>query len=202
MVVRWWISAFLALAACADPTAAESGSDGVPQIPTGDDDDGDGFAYGETGTYDPAFEALTWSYIPGGGGGGADDFQVSVTNRDGLTDCGLAADFDARPAFPAQQVFVEFWDSNYQDCPDGLFTIGACNHGNQDVLGSECARFREWDEEGTVVAELNATSGAMRVTDEGSRCTIELELSFPGGTFASTGTVPYSDVEAGPFCRQ
>lgn len=164
-------------------------------------DDTGGFAYGAFGSYDPDFTPLTWSYTPGGEAQSSDNLQVSVTDRDGLTDCGLSADWDARPAYPASQIFVAFRDSNFQDCPDQLFTVGECGHDNQDELGSECARYRQWDANGDPVADLKASSGALRVTPAGSRCTLELEVSFPGGTF--TGTASFDvDASSSPYCEQ
>lgn len=178
------------------PQPRSNGSDAIDDGPF---DTGDW--YGRLGTYDADFEPATWSYI-GGGSSASSDFQLSLTDRAGLTDCGLSADFEARPAFPARQIFVQFHDSNYQDCPDGLFTIGACDHDNQDVLGDQCARYRAWDADGEPVADLNASSGAMQVTDEGSSCRVEIELNFPGGSFVGERQIPYDGSEAGPFCAQ
>lgn len=89
-------------------------------------------------------------------------------------------------------------DPNYQDCPDGLFSLTCEGTGTI----RDCARFRQLDASGQLTDDVSATSGAVQTTDNGTSCTIELEIAFPGGTFQGSAEVAYSSVEPGPFCLQ
>ncbi|MEQ1505272.1 MAG: hypothetical protein ABMB14_23780 [Myxococcota bacterium] len=165
-----------------------------------DGDTAQAFAYGAVGTYDPSFAPLTWSYLSADDS--STDLFLSLTDRDGLVDCGLASDFGAVPVAPARQLVVRLRDANYSDCPSGLVTIGACDDISGEGLGADCARYRAWDDAGEPTADLNATTGAVRVTDGGGSCTFELELTFDGGSFVETGSIAYDEFQDGPFCTQ
>ena len=129
----------------------------------------------EVGEFEP-FTAHSWSYTDDDG-----PIDLSITDTSDLTACGLASDFDASPGGAARQIAARFDNPNYQSCPDGIHTIGDCEGSSPDELGRDCARFRQWNDDGDVVVDVLATAGALRLTDQGDRCRFELELTFPGG---------------------
>lgn len=151
------------------------------------DDSGDAF-YGVTGDF-AAFEPGTISVD-----GSDSPLGVSLTTSTGQTACSLGSDLYAPPVGAAQQIVMTVRNLEYQDCPDGLYPLDACDHDNQDVLGGDtCARYREWDETGREVVSRNATAGSIRIIDEGPNCAFQLELQFPTGVFTESWSMPTDD---------
>jgi len=135
---------------------------------------------------------------------------VMATDVPGSLGCALAKE-TASPGKAAALVFAKLDTGISTQCPVGSYTLDGDPSFCRTTTGpgrlrAGCAEYRRWNDAGTEVGALLATTGYAKVTEtplanDRTRCTVDLQLQFPGGrSWSDIISVEYGFAASPPFC--